>query len=88
MDNAPGQALLPRLPFFDVAEYLLVNEDVARDGMDPLRHYWNWGRHEGRPIMSPAGSARIMSQYRECGDALARFPYLDQDAALPTSFLG
>jgi hypothetical protein len=88
VDNAPGEALLRRLPFFDVAEYLLVNEDVARDGMDPLRHYWNWGRHEGRPIMSPAGSARIMSQYRECGDALARFPYIDQDVALPTSFLG
>lgn len=35
-------------PWFDVEYYLKNNKDVARTGIDPLRHYLEWGGLEGR----------------------------------------
>ena len=39
-------------PKFDPKVYLLRNPDVAAAGMDPVYHYLNHGRFEGRPIGS------------------------------------
>ena len=35
-------------PFFDSRWYLENNADVSGAGLDPYRHYFEWGRHEGR----------------------------------------
>ncbi len=40
-----------RLPDgFDPALYLLANPDVAEAGVDPARHYFNFGQREGRKL--------------------------------------
>lgn len=44
-------------PFFDSRWYLETNADVRGAGLDPYRHYIEWGRHEGRlpnPWSDPA----------------------------------
>ncbi len=33
---------------FDSSFYLLQNPDVAASGVNPLEHFWRWGRFEGR----------------------------------------
>ncbi|HSI58475.1 MAG TPA: hypothetical protein VLA16_13030, partial [Ideonella sp.] len=39
----------PPLPLdFDPATYLALNADVARTGIDPVKHYLSFGRQEGR----------------------------------------
>lgn len=44
---------------FDAAAYLEANPDVRDAGLDPVRHYLDWGRIEGRPLRpqvpAPAG---------------------------------
>jgi radical SAM protein with 4Fe4S-binding SPASM domain len=37
-------------PDFDVAEYLAANPDVANSGIDPIQHYLQMGRLEGRRL--------------------------------------
>ena len=49
---------LPSGPLFDAAEYLAANPDVAASGLDPLTHFIDFGRHEGREVrQKPAASA-------------------------------
>lgn len=43
---APPAMSLP--PDFDPAQYLALNQDVARTGVDPITHYRRYGRAEGR----------------------------------------
>jgi hypothetical protein len=44
-------AQAPRLPAdFDAERYLAANPDVAAAGMDPRRHYLEFGYREGRPL--------------------------------------
>lgn len=39
-----------RFPDFDAPAYLAANPDVERAGQDPLAHWLNHGRHEGRKL--------------------------------------
>jgi hypothetical protein len=43
-----GASALPLPPDFDPQLYLSLNQDVARTGVDPVRHYLQFGRQEGR----------------------------------------
>ena len=46
--------LLDPSPDFSTADYLMMNGDVAAAGLDPLLHYVEWGRAEGRqPTPAP-----------------------------------
>lgn len=45
-DNTPGKAGLPDA--FDPRVYLLLNPDLEAAGADPVEHYLNSGRFEGR----------------------------------------
>jgi FMN phosphatase YigB (HAD superfamily) len=58
-----GAALgLSPSPFFDGPWYLADNPDVAAAGLNPLLHYLDCGRAEGRPVCpvaDPASVARI-----------------------------
>lgn len=48
----------PELPDdFDAAEYLRANPDVAAAGADPVRHYLDYGRREGRKLRPDSGFA-------------------------------
>lgn len=40
-------------PDFNEIEYLLLNEDVLLAGADPVEHYFQHGRDEGRPYCRP-----------------------------------
>jgi hypothetical protein len=54
-DIEPGT--LPLACGFSAADYLAGNPDVAKAGHEPLRHYLEFGAHEGRLIM-PDATAR------------------------------
>jgi hypothetical protein len=71
------QQILTRLPCFDADEYLKINSDLARAGVDALKHYSKHGRAECRSFISPLGAARMLTCYNHCDDAISRFPYLD-----------
>ena len=44
-----------QLPFgFDPELYLAANPDVAKAGLDPVRHFLRYGRLEARPLRPPA----------------------------------
>lgn len=47
LKSKPGSAPSPS-PFFEIDWYLENNADVRETGIDPYRHYIQWGRHEGR----------------------------------------
>jgi glycosyltransferase involved in cell wall biosynthesis len=51
---------------FDPTAYLMLNPDVAASGVDPVHHYLNYGRHEGR-AHSRSDVARLGDVH---GDAL------------------
>ncbi|MBI5269810.1 MAG: glycosyltransferase [Burkholderiales bacterium] len=49
--HRPRRAAPPATPLpadFDPAQYLALNQDVARTGVDPVTHYRRYGRAEGR----------------------------------------
>lgn len=46
--NTASLAKLKRKGLFDASAYLAANPDVARAGVDPLRHYLEHGLREGR----------------------------------------
>jgi hypothetical protein len=41
---------------FDDDAYLTLNPDVARAGIDPRKHWLNWGQFEGRRYQFPTGA--------------------------------
>ena len=41
---------------FDPKIYLLLHEDVKEAGMDPVRHYLDFGINENRPYRAPKRS--------------------------------
>jgi len=56
-----------RLPYgFDPLIYLWLNPDVARAGVDPAKHYCEFGHQENRPIRyyTPLELDRLANKYR------------------------
>jgi hypothetical protein len=68
--------LLKRLRLFDSAFYLRKYPDLAAAGVNPLRHYLEYGAAEGRkphPLFDPDYYLRRNTQARGCGDPLIHF---------------
>ena len=55
-------------PRFSTADYLLTNADVAAAGIDPLMHYLQYGRSEGRTI-APAPAKPTKPVHRAMASA-------------------
>jgi adenylyl-sulfate kinase len=55
-DPGAGEPVSNELPDgFDAVAYLALHPDVAASGLDPVHHYLNCGRYEGRAYSSSSG---------------------------------
>jgi glycosyltransferase involved in cell wall biosynthesis len=88
-DDARGEAAIRRSGLFDAAWYLARNADVARQSLDPLRHYLDQGWREGRrpnPYFDPEFYLARCPEVARAGiDPLLHYIWAGEAQGLPPS---